>query len=117
MRFCSMSEENIKAVESYLNGLKTKDLLKVPFAEDIYFEDPIAGKNRGSENFRAFLSGFLPAITDVRVLRHVAEGDYVATHFEVDGVFGVIPILEMFRIEGGKITEAIGYFDPRPIIG
>lgn len=112
-----MSEVNVQAVEAYLNGLKTKDLSNVPFSDDIYFEDPIAGKNRGAGNFRAFLSGFLPAITDVRVIRHVTEGDYVATHFEVDGVFGVIPILEIFRIENGKITEAIGYFDPRPIIG
>lgn len=112
-----MREENIKAVEAYLNGLKNKDLSLVPFADDIYFEDPIAGKNRGAENFRAFLSGFLPAINDVRVVRHVCEGDYVATHFEVDGVFGIVPIMEMFRVEDGKITEAIGYFDPRPIIG
>jgi limonene-1,2-epoxide hydrolase len=112
-----MKEENIKAVEGYLNALKTKDLSLAPFADDIYFEDPIAGKNRGAENFRAFLSGFLPAITDVRVVRHVSEGDYVTTHFEVDGVFGVIPIMEMFKIEDGRITEAIGYFDPRPIIG
>jgi limonene-1,2-epoxide hydrolase len=112
-----MSEENIKAVDAYLNGLKTKDLSGVPFASDVYFEDPVAGKNRGAENFIAFLSGFLPAITDVRLTRHVSDGEYVATHFEVDGVFGVVPILEMFRIEDGKITEAIGYFDPRPIIG
>jgi limonene-1,2-epoxide hydrolase len=112
-----MREEKTDAVEAYLNGLKAKDLSRVPFAEDIYFEDPIAGKNRGADNFRAFLSGFLPAINDVRVVRHVCEGDYVATHFEVDGVFGVVPIMEMFKVEHGKITEAIGYFDPRPIIG
>lgn len=112
-----MKEENIKAVEAYLNGLKNKDLSLVPFADDLYFEDPIAGKNRGAENFRAFLSGFLPAINDVRVVRHVCEGAYVATHFEVDGVFGLLPIMEMFKIEDGKITEAIGYFDPRPILG
>lgn len=112
-----MREEKIEAVEAYLSGLKNKDLSLAPFAEDIYFEDPIAGKNRGADNFRAFLSGFLPAINDVRVVRHVCEGDYVATHFEVDGVFGIVPIMEMFKVEDGKITEAIGYFDPRPIIG
>lgn len=112
-----MDNENIKAVEAYLNGLKTKDLSGVPFADDVYFEDPISGKNRGAENFRAFLSGFLPAIHDIRVIRHVGQGDYVATNFEVDGIFGVVPILELFKIENGRITEAIGFFDPRPIIG
>ena len=112
-----MREENIQAVEAYLNALKAKDLSLAPFADDIYFEDPIAGKHRGAENFRAFLSGFLPSIKDVRAIRHVCEGDYVATYFEVDGIFGLLPIMEMFKVEDGKITEAIGYFDPRPIIG
>jgi len=110
-------EENIKLAEEYLNALKQKDLSLAPFADDILFEDPLAGKNTGAENFKAFLSGFLPAIKDVRVLRHVCEGEYVATYWEVDGVFGVVPIMEMFRIQNGKITEAIGIFDPRPIVG
>lgn len=112
-----MREENIKLVEEYLNALKQKDLSLAPFADEIVFEDPLAGKNTGAENFKAFLSGFLPAIKDVRVLRHVCEGEYVASLWEVDGVFGVVPIMEMFRIQDGKITEAVGIFDPRPIIG
>jgi limonene-1,2-epoxide hydrolase len=112
-----MKEENIKAVEAYLNALEQKDLSLAPFADDISFEDPVSGKNTGAENFEAFLAGFLPAITDIRVLSHVCEDDFVVTHFEVDGVFGIIPILEKFRVEGGKITEAFGFFDPRPILG
>lgn len=112
-----MKEENIKAVEAYLNALKVKDLSLAPFADDILFEDPIAGKHSGAENFRAFLSGFLPAIIDVRIHSHVCEDDFVVTHWEVDGVFGIVTILEKFRVESGKITEAIGYYDPRPILG
>ena len=73
--------------------------------------------NVRAENFRAFLSGFLPAINDITVLSHVCEDDFVVTHWEVDAVFGIIPILEKFRIAGGKITEAFGFFDPRPILG
>lgn len=112
-----MKEENIKTVETFLNALKQKDLSLVPFADDLIFEDPIAGKNTGAENFKAFLSGFLPAINDVRILQHVCEGEYVVTQWEVDGVFGIVSILEKFRVESGKITEAFGYFDPRPILG
>jgi len=112
-----MREENIKTVETYLNALKQKDLSIAPFADNLIFEDPIAGKNTGAENFKAFLSGFLPAIKDVRVLQHICEGEYVVTHWEVDGVFGIITILEKFRVENGEITEAYGYFDPRPILG
>jgi limonene-1,2-epoxide hydrolase len=112
-----MKEENIKAVEAYLNALKEKDLSLAPLADDLNYTDPVAGEGRGAENFRAFLSGFLPAINDVRVLSHVAEDDFVVTHWEVDAVFGIIPILEKFRVADGKITEAFGFFDPRPILG
>jgi limonene-1,2-epoxide hydrolase len=112
-----MREENIKVVEAYINAMNQKDLSLAPFADDIAFEDPVSGKNTGAENFKAFLSGFLPAISDVRILSHVCEDDFVVTHWEVDGVFGIIPILEKFRVRDGKITEALGFFDPRPILG
>ena len=112
-----MREENIKLVEAYINSLKQKDLSLAPLADDILFEDPLAGRATGAENFKAFLSGFLPAINDVRVHRHVCEDEYVATHWEVDGVFGVVQIMEFFRLQDGKIIEAIGIFDPRPIVG
>jgi hypothetical protein len=31
---------NVNAVESYINGLKNKDLNNVPFAPDVTFESP-----------------------------------------------------------------------------
>jgi limonene-1,2-epoxide hydrolase len=112
-----MREENILVVEQYLTALQKHDLSLAPFADDIDFEDPVAGKIKGGENAKAFLSGLLPAINDVKVIQHICEGEYVITHWEVDAVFGIIPILEKFRIQGGKLTEAIGFFDPRPVIG
>ena len=112
-----MKEENIKAVEAYLNALKEKDLNLAPFSDDLKFTDPIAGSDRGAEKFKAFLTGFLPAINDIRIHSHVAEEDFVVTHWEVDTVFGIIPILEKFCVREGKITEAFGFFDPRPILG
>jgi hypothetical protein len=112
-----MKKETIEAVEACPNAMKQKDLSLAPLAERIAFEDPISGKNTGAENFRAFLSGFLPAIDDVRIHGRVCEDDFVVTHWEVDGVFGIIPILEKFRVRDGKLVEALGFFDPRPIPG
>lgn len=112
-----MREENIAVVESHFEAIRKSDLTLSPLADDVYFVDPIAGSGRSAENFRAFLSGFLPALNEVRMLRHVCEGEYVATHWEADTIFGIIPILELFRIENKKITEIIAYFDPRPIVG
>lgn len=112
-----MREENVKVVEAYLNALKQKDLSLAPFADDIRFEDPVAGRITGAEDLRAFLLNFVSAISDVRIQRHVCEGETVATVWEADTIFGIIPIFELFRVENGKITEAVGYFDPRPVIG
>jgi limonene-1,2-epoxide hydrolase len=112
-----MRERNIEAVESYLNALRVKDLSLAPLADDLKFEDSVAGEGTGAENFRAFLSGFLPAINAVEVIQHVCENEYVVTHWKADTAFGTIPILEKFRIRDGEITEAFGYFDPRPILG
>ncbi|CAN5443107.1 hypothetical protein BH10ACI1_BH10ACI1_17070 [soil metagenome] len=112
-----MREKNIETVEKYLNALKSRDLSLVPFADEVEFDDPIAGKNVGAENFKAFLSGFLPAINDVKVFRHICEEDTVVTHFEVDAIFGIIPILELFRVKDGEIIEIHGFYDPRPVLG
>ena len=112
-----MREENILIVEQYLTALQKHDLSLAPFADDISFEDSVAGKITGVENAKAFLTGFLPAINDVKVIQHICEGEYVVTHWEVDAVFGIIPILEKFHVQDGKITEAISYYDPRPVLG
>lgn len=112
-----MRKKNIAAVEKYLDALRGKDLSLAPLADDLKFDDPIAGHGIGAENFRAFLSGFLPAIMSVELIQHVCDGEYVVTHFEADTVFGKIKILEKFRVQNGQITEAEGFYDPRLIIG
>lgn len=112
-----MREENIKIVESFISALKRKDLSLAPLADDLHFEDPMTRRGTGAENLKAFITGFLSAINDVRVHQHICEGEWVVTHWEVDGIFGIIPILEKFRIEDGKIKEMIAFFDPGPILG
>lgn len=112
-----MKNDNIRTVEAYLDALKKRDLSIAPLAEDIRFESPIAGSGQGAEDFKAWLSGFLLALDDVRVLQHVSEGEYVVTNWEVDSAFGTVRILEKFRVRDGKIIEAVAYFDPRPVFG
>ena len=36
-----MTNPNVEVVESYLNGLKEKDLSNVPFDSDVVFESPL----------------------------------------------------------------------------
>lgn len=112
-----MREENIRAVEAYINGIGNKDLSFEMLDEDVYFEDPMTLKSHGKENLRAFLTGFLPAIESVKIHEHICENETIVTHWEIDGVFGAIQILERFTVKDGKITKAIAFFDPRPILG
>jgi limonene-1,2-epoxide hydrolase len=112
-----MQNDNIEIVEKYLDALRQKDLSSAPFAAEVQFQNPMTGPGTGADNLRALLSAFLPAMEEVRTVRHVSEGEYVTTLWEVHGVFGIIPILELFRIEDGQIAEAKAFFDPRPVLG
>ena len=111
----AMKSTNIAVVESYLDGLNTKDLSKVPFAPDVTFEGPLSAKIIGAAAVREFLTGLFPAIRGIRVKRHIAEGEFVATEFDFDTTFGVIPVFDCFRVTGGLLAQIRPYYDPRPI--
>lgn len=110
-----MRDELIRVVEGYLDGLRKKDLSEVAFAPDVTFESPLSPKLNGEQAVAAFLTGLFPAIRDIRVKRHIMEGEYVATVFDFDTTFGVIPVFDCFRITNGKLKEIRPYYDPRPI--
>lgn len=106
---------NVEIVESYINGLKNKDVSSVPFAADVKFKDPLTPMLNGPDAVKEFVAGLFPIINDVTIKQHVAEGEYVATVWEADTTMGLIPVFELFRITGGEIKEIIAYLDPRPI--
>lgn len=60
-------------------------------------------------------TGLFPAIQDIRVKQHIVEGEYVATVFDFDTTFGVIPVFDCFRVSNGKLKQIRPFYDPRPI--
>lgn len=108
-------DEVVHAVEACLQGLKYKDLSKVPFAPDVTFESPLSPKLVGAEAVFEFLTGLFPAIKDGRVKHHIVEGEYAATLFDFDTTFGIIPVFDCFRVTEGRIRQIRPYYDPRPI--
>lgn len=110
-----MNNPNIEVVESYLRGLKSKDLNQVPFAPDVTFESPLSPMITGIPAVQAFLTGLFPAIRDIRIKRHIAEGEFVATEFDFDTTFGVIPVFDCFRVVDGQLKQIRPYYDPRAI--
>jgi limonene-1,2-epoxide hydrolase len=110
-----MENPNIKVVESYLYAIRDKDLSKAPVASDVTHEDPLAPRSSGAEAWQAYLSNLLPAVNDVQIKRHIADGEYVATFWEADTVWGLIPVFEYFHVVDGQIKDIRAFFDPRPI--
>lgn len=45
-------EQNVAAVEAYLDCFETKDLSKVPLAENVTFEGPLVGTLTGRQMLR-----------------------------------------------------------------
>ena len=113
-----MNSRNVEAAESYLNGLRRKDLSRVPFAPDVVFQSPLsADKLHGAEALVGFLSGVFPVIKDVRIKRSFADGEHVCVLWELETSTpaAVIPVCEYFRVADGLIKELRPYYDPRPL--
>lgn len=105
----------VEAVEIYLAGLRKKDLTGVPFAPGVAFESPLSPRIVGVKPVTEFLKGLFPVINDVHTQRHIVQDDFVASRFDLDTTFGVIPVFDCFRVEGGLIHEVRPFYDPRPI--
>jgi len=102
--------ENIAAVESYLKGLASKDLSSVPFASGITFEGPLMPKLAGRETIVGFLGSILPFIKSIEIKQHIADGEYVATVFDMETVNGVDHVVDLCRIVDGELTENRAFY-------
>jgi hypothetical protein len=104
--------ENIAAVESYLKGLASKDLSSVPFASGITFEGPLMPKLAGRETIVGFLRSILPLIKSIEIKQHIADGEYVATVFDMETVNGVDHVVDLCRVVDGELTEIRAFYYP-----
>lgn len=108
----------VEIVESYINGLANKkDFTGVPFAPDVTFENSTTPKLYGVEAVTSYLSRQFPAFKGCTIRHHIVEGEYVASLFDFETIFGVIPVFDRFRLdlEKGQIKEIRPYTDPLPI--
>ena len=104
--------ENIAVVESYLNGLARKNLTSVPFAPGITFEGPLMPKLAGRETIIGFLTSILPFIKGIEIKQHIADGDYVATVFDMETVNGVDHVVDLCLVVDGLLTEVRAFYYP-----
>ena len=50
-------------------------------------------------------------MTDIRVIQHIVEGDFVATYFEEITPQGILPVVGLFEFSGDKIKFVRVFFD------
>ncbi len=101
-------------VETYLKGLASKDISKVPFATDVTFEGPRVPPLAGRDVVIGFLKMILPAIKDVRIKQHIVEGDYVATVFDMETTDGIDHVFDRIRLLDGEVKEIHSFYYPHP---
>ena len=99
-------DEMVSVVESYINGLGSRDFSQVPFSEDLTLEGPLRQKVRGQEAIH-FLSGLFPVMRGTEVIQHIVEGEYVASLFVLPGFSIVLP--PRFREPGRRIPRRPRY--------
>lgn len=104
-------DEMVSVVESYINGLGSRDFSQVPFSEDLTLEDPLRQKVRGQEAID-FLSGLFPVMRGTEVIQHIVEGEYVASLFVLHTPNGKTYVFDKFRVADNELKEINPYFDP-----
>lgn len=106
-------EQKIAAVEAYVSYFATKDLSEVPLAEDATFEGPLVPKLTGRQTIKGFLASILQMVKGVQVKQHIADGDYVATIFDMETENGVDHVFDCIHIIDGEIKDIRTFYYPK----
>jgi hypothetical protein len=108
---------NTAIAETYLEAIRTKDPTKAMFAPEVTLQFPLSPRKiMGRDSVIEYVLAVLPGIDNVKLERHMTGGEYVATLWEAETVWGMVPICSVFRISGGLIQEVRSFWDPRPVI-
>lgn len=108
---------NTQVAETYLEAYRLKDPSKVLLAPDVSLQYPLSPtKVVGKQHVLDYMLSVMPGFDDVKLERHLVDGEYVATIWKAHTAWGTMPACTVFRISGGTITEVRSFFDPRPIV-
>lgn len=108
---------NTAIAETYLEAVRTKDPSKALFAPEVTLQFPLSPRKVvGRESVIEYIVALLPGIDDVKLERHMTGGEYVATLWQAETVWGTVPICSVFRISDGLIQEVRSFWDPRPVV-
>ena len=114
-----------RIVGLYFDGLRTKDLSAIPWAEGVILRAPLSDGGAevplaGRETVHAYISGMLPAIQGVQLLDTYVNATQTAVmgKAELTLVTGAkLRVADLFEVnEAGEIMSQENHFDPRPAL-
>jgi SnoaL-like protein len=112
-----VTRTNTEVAETYLEAIRSKDPSKAMFAPDVTLLFPLTPRKIvGKQSVIDYMVSLLPGIDDVKLERHMIGGEYVATLWQAQTVWGELPICSVFRISDGLIQEVRSFWDPRPVL-
>ena len=83
--------------------------------DDLSFNGPIDTFNNADDLIKS-LSGLAPIVKGIQNEKVVADGDDVATFYDMLTPMGSARIAEWHHVRDGKIDAIKVYFDPRPFV-
>ncbi len=99
-----------RIIEAYFRCVLEGRLADLPITDDYGSESPLSGRMFGSEAV-AYLGVIGKEMSDIRIVQHIVEGDFVATHFEEVLPSGVLPVVGLFEFTGDKIRFVRVFFN------
>lgn len=116
--YTDVEQANLKAMQSYFNGLKTKDVSRIRFASNVIFTTVIIPHPvRGEAAVRELTQGFANRLLGIRTDRLMIDGNYGCARFEIDWPEKVVAhSIDYFQFNDGKIVSVEVYWDPREFL-
>ena len=116
--YTDVEQANLEAMQSYFNGLKTKDVSRIRFASNVTFTTVIIPRpERGEAAVRELTQGFANRLLGIRVDRLMIDGNYGCARFEIDWPEKVVAhSIDYFQFKNGEIVSIEVYWDPREFL-
>lgn len=113
----TISSVTRNTIEAYFDGFNSRDLSRMPIADDVYFKAPVNPEPViGLDALRPFLENVFSQFERIDVQRTIVEGEFacVMLDYYLPGI-PPISMVDLFRVVDGKVVEILPYFDTKLI--
>jgi hypothetical protein len=105
-------DEKVAVVELFFDRIVAKELDRLPIDPDLTLESPMIARVGGPMAME-YLKRLSAAVKAIHVKQHIVEGDWVATVFEEETVYGPLTVFAKFEVVSNRIKDARVFYDPR----